>query len=78
MDKRRPLPRYATAFCEMWAEHVRQVFPITPPTEPNSAPVKRVAARKARALQPASRSTGARARAVLMRSDASAAGSSDP
>ena len=31
-DKRRPLPRYATAFCQMWAEHVRAVFPITQPT----------------------------------------------
>jgi DNA-binding transcriptional LysR family regulator len=31
-DKRRPLPRYATAFCQMWAEHVRDVFPITRPT----------------------------------------------
>lgn len=31
-DKRRPLPRYATAFCEMLADHVRDVFPITRPT----------------------------------------------
>lgn len=31
-DKRRPLPRYAKAFCQMWAEHVRAVFPITRPT----------------------------------------------
>jgi DNA-binding transcriptional LysR family regulator len=31
-DNRRPLPRYATAFCQMWAEHVRMVFPITRPT----------------------------------------------
>jgi DNA-binding transcriptional LysR family regulator len=46
-DKRRPLPRYATAFCEMWAEHVRQVFPITRPSEPEpDAGSKR--ARKAR------------------------------
>ncbi len=28
-DKRRPLPRYAIAFCQMWAAHVREVFPIT-------------------------------------------------
>jgi len=35
-DKRRPLPRYATAFCQMWAEHVRAVFPITRATEPES------------------------------------------
>jgi DNA-binding transcriptional LysR family regulator len=33
-DKRRPLPRYATVFCEMWAKHVREVFPITRPFEP--------------------------------------------
>ncbi len=33
-DKRRPLPRYATAFCQMWAEHVREVFPITRPSGP--------------------------------------------
>jgi DNA-binding transcriptional LysR family regulator len=35
-DKRRPLPRYAVAFCEMLAEHVREVFPITRPGEPAS------------------------------------------
>jgi DNA-binding transcriptional LysR family regulator len=47
-DKRRPLPRYATAFCEMWAEHVREVFPITRPTEPKSdAAAKRARARRA-------------------------------
>ena len=33
-DKRRPLPRYATAFCEMLAEYMRKVFPITRPSEP--------------------------------------------
>ena len=33
-DKRRPLPRYATAFCAMLAEHVREVFPISRPSEP--------------------------------------------
>ena len=33
-DKRRPLPRYATAFCEMLAAHVRETFPITRPSEP--------------------------------------------
>ncbi|HET7160082.1 MAG TPA: substrate-binding domain-containing protein, partial [Burkholderiales bacterium] len=33
-DRRRPLPRYATAFREMLAEHCRNVFPITRPTEP--------------------------------------------
>lgn len=35
-DKRRPLPPYAMAFCEMLAEHVRKVFPITRPTEPKA------------------------------------------
>ena len=46
-DKRRPLPRYATAFCEMWAEHVREVFPITRPSEPKpSATVKQDAERR--------------------------------
>lgn len=33
-DKRRPLPRYATAFCEHLAAHVRETFPITRPQEP--------------------------------------------
>jgi DNA-binding transcriptional LysR family regulator len=32
-DKRRPLPRYATAFCKMLATKVREVFPITGPSE---------------------------------------------
>jgi DNA-binding transcriptional LysR family regulator len=32
-DKRRPLPPYAKAFCEMLAEYVREVFPITRPTQ---------------------------------------------
>jgi len=31
-DRRRPLPAYARAFCEMLAEYVREVFPITRPT----------------------------------------------
>jgi LysR family nitrogen assimilation transcriptional regulator len=31
-DKRRPLSPYATSFCTMWSEYVRQVFPITRPT----------------------------------------------
>ena len=33
-DKRRPLPRYATSFCEMLATYVRKVFPITRPSQP--------------------------------------------
>jgi LysR family nitrogen assimilation transcriptional regulator len=32
-DKRRPLPRYAVAFCEMLAEHMRETFPITRPSK---------------------------------------------
>lgn len=32
-DKRRPLPSYATAFCAMLAEHVREVFPISRPSK---------------------------------------------
>jgi DNA-binding transcriptional LysR family regulator len=31
-DKRRPRPRYAADFCEMLAEYVREIFPITRPT----------------------------------------------
>ncbi|MFZ1574005.1 MAG: LysR family transcriptional regulator [Chromatiaceae bacterium] len=33
-DKRRSLPSYATAFCDMLAEYVREVFPISLPSEP--------------------------------------------
>jgi DNA-binding transcriptional LysR family regulator len=32
-DKRRPLPRYAAAFCEMLAEYMRAVLPISRPSE---------------------------------------------
>ena len=31
-DRRRPLPPYATAYCEMLGEYVREVFPITRPS----------------------------------------------
>ncbi len=48
-DKRRPLPPYATAFCKMLAEHVREVFPITRPSEAKAdATVKRATVRRAR------------------------------
>jgi DNA-binding transcriptional LysR family regulator len=41
-DKRRPLPGYASSFCEMLARHVRRVFPITRPSRAEGAsPVKR-------------------------------------
>jgi DNA-binding transcriptional LysR family regulator len=33
-DKRRPLPAYASAFCEMLADYAREVFPITRPSQP--------------------------------------------
>src|SRR5206468_1528540 len=32
-DKRRPLPPYAESFCEALAEYMREVLPITHPTE---------------------------------------------
>ncbi len=35
-DKRRPLSSYATAFCAMLAEYVREVFPISRPSEPKT------------------------------------------
>jgi DNA-binding transcriptional LysR family regulator len=35
-DKRRPLPRFATAFREMWADYVRAIFPVTRPAELNA------------------------------------------
>lgn len=35
-DRRRPLPPYAAAYCNMLAEHVREVFPITGPTHPGA------------------------------------------
>jgi DNA-binding transcriptional LysR family regulator len=40
-DRRRPLPPYATAYCEMLGEYVREVFPITRPSEPGSGAAKR-------------------------------------
>jgi DNA-binding transcriptional LysR family regulator len=36
-DRRRMLPPYATAFCTMLAEHVREVFPISQPSRTASA-----------------------------------------
>jgi DNA-binding transcriptional LysR family regulator len=33
-DKRRPLPHYAMGFCEMLAEYMHEVFPISRPTKP--------------------------------------------
>lgn len=31
-DKRRPWPRYAADFCQMLAEYVSKIFPISRPT----------------------------------------------
>jgi DNA-binding transcriptional LysR family regulator len=47
-DKRRPLPRYATAFCQMWTEHVRALFPITQPTKLLAAVKRKQAGRRTR------------------------------
>jgi DNA-binding transcriptional LysR family regulator len=33
-DKQRPLPRYAKTYCEMLADYVREIFPVTRPTAP--------------------------------------------
>src|ERR1700742_2206927 len=33
-DKRRPLPRFATEYCGMLAAYMREIFPISRPTEP--------------------------------------------
>ncbi len=36
-DKRRPLPRFATDYCGMLAAYMREIFPISRPTEPKLA-----------------------------------------
>jgi LysR family nitrogen assimilation transcriptional regulator len=43
-DKRRPLPRFATDYCRMLAAYMREIFPISRPTEP-TLPVPRPKAR---------------------------------
>jgi LysR family transcriptional regulator, nitrogen assimilation regulatory protein len=48
-DKRRPMPPYAESFCEALAEYMREVLPITHPTESKMAAVrKQPAVRKSR------------------------------
>ena len=47
-DKRRPLPRYATGFCEMLTEHMRQVFPITRPTASKAVTKMRIPSGRSR------------------------------
>lgn len=44
-DKRRPLPRHATAFCEMLAAHVTEVFPITRPSDAKTGRARRMRGR---------------------------------
>jgi hypothetical protein len=46
-DRRRPLPRYAVAFCEMLADHMRAVFPISRPSEADRNPKLRQTLRRA-------------------------------
>ena len=46
LDAWRPLPRYAIAFCEQLAVHVRQVFPITQTSEPRVAEKRKRATAK--------------------------------
>ncbi len=38
-NKQRPRPRYAIAYCEMLADYVREIFPITKPSIPAAAAV---------------------------------------
>jgi DNA-binding transcriptional LysR family regulator len=40
-DKRRPLPPYAESFCEELAEYMREVLPITHPTESKIGPARK-------------------------------------
>ncbi len=45
-DKRRPIPSYAQSFCELLAEYMREMLPITRPSGSNTtAASRRVAAR---------------------------------
>ena len=37
-DKKRPRPAYATAYCDMLADYVREVFPITRPSAFSGGP----------------------------------------
>jgi LysR family nitrogen assimilation transcriptional regulator len=42
-DKRRPLPRFASDYCAMLAAYMREIFPISRPTEPKRATRQRKA-----------------------------------
>ena len=50
-DKRRPLPPYATNFCEALAEHFRAIFPISRPTA-SAVGVRSPARRRVRPRSP--------------------------
>jgi DNA-binding transcriptional LysR family regulator len=51
-DNRRPIPPYAESFCETLAEYIREVLPITQPSESKTAAArKQVAVRKAHGRQ---------------------------
>lgn len=43
-DRRRPLPRYASSYCEMLGAYVREIFPITGPSRRRGGAAKRRAA----------------------------------
>jgi DNA-binding transcriptional LysR family regulator len=48
-DRRRPLPPYAVAYCEMLRAYAREIFPITRPSQPGSTTAKsRAPARRSR------------------------------
>ena len=39
-DRRRPLPRYAMSYCQMLSAYMREIFPITRPSQPASSTVR--------------------------------------
>jgi DNA-binding transcriptional LysR family regulator len=45
-DKRRPLPRFATDYCGMLAAYMREIFPISRPTDPKLRALRGKARRK--------------------------------
>jgi DNA-binding transcriptional LysR family regulator len=48
-DKRRPIPSYTESFCDLLAEHMSEVLPITQPSASNTAAApRRAAVRKTR------------------------------
>jgi LysR family nitrogen assimilation transcriptional regulator len=51
-DKRRPLPAYASAFCEMLADYAGEVFPISRPSEPKRGATMRRGTRRPAKVTP--------------------------